>query len=329
MKREQKLDRLVSDSLEDGRIPLANLLASLIEVEQLRDLAKKHGKTPKGYRVEKAKATMLADLLSDSESPDVLREACALLLDAKISASEDDAAATLTAEKLRSHREREVQGLQADLQRCRSQLARAREREADWHQRIHLEEERVAKLRSEVDGLREAPRAEQPDQALPDQSRRIRELELDLLALGEAGEALRRLLALRAARIRELEGSLAEIEPLVPKGRRPKKQPPPPEPVLAEGFRLPHFQASFYKSLEGKDRRSLEKAMQALLLFCVEGPSYPGLEVKQLEGMELWSMRASLKLRVFFQLRSDGDVDFLALADREDQHTTLRRLKDR
>jgi hypothetical protein len=56
--------------------------------------------------------------------------------------------------------------------------------------------------------------------------------------------------------------------------------------------------------------------MQAALLFCTEGPGYPGLEVKQLEGVDLWSLRA------------DGDVDFVALADREDQNTMLRRLKD-
>ena len=128
--------------------------------------------------------------------------------------------------------------------------------------------------------------------------------------------------------MRELEARVEELEPLVPKGRRKKKRrPPPPQP---DAFRLPHFTAAFYKTLEGKDRRSVEKAVQAVLLFCTEGPSYPGLEVKQLEGgTPLWSLRASLKLRVFFTVRTDGDVDVLALADREDQHTALRRWKDR
>ena len=92
---------------------------------------------------------------------------------------------------------------------------------------------------------------------------------------------------------------------------------------------MPHFTAAFYRSLEGKERRAIERAIQAVFLFCTEGPSYPGLEVKALEGHTLWSMRASLKLRVYFAMRSDGDIDVEALADREDQHTTLRRLKER
>ena len=66
-----------------------------------------------------------------------------------------------------------------------------------------------------------------------------------------------------------------------------------------------------------------------MFLFCDEGPAYPGLEVKQIEGQDLWSLRASLKLRVYFRPRDDGDVEIIALADREDQKTALRRLKDR
>ena len=85
----------------------------------------------------------------------------------------------------------------------------------------------------------------------------------------------------------------------------------------------------FYKSLEGKERRSIERGVQAVLLFCTEGPSYPGLEVKQIEGQEIWSLRASLKLRVYFELLEERCVEFVAVADREDQHTTLRRLKER
>ncbi|MHC5065936.1 MAG: hypothetical protein ACYTG5_18400 [Planctomycetota bacterium] len=329
MDREEELDRMVSDSLAGGRIRLSTLLVSMVKLDQLRSLAKSNGISPKGYRVEKASADMLSDLLAESEDPEVLREACALVLAESSTSKRTAAPEPRTEVDVRRHREREVKDLRAELQRYREQLARAREREADWNRRLSLEEEKVAKLRSQIAGLSQEQRSEREVSIAPDQSRRIRDLELDLEALGEAEAALRRLLALRAARIRELEGSIAELEPLVPKGRRRKAKPAAPAPVLSEHFRLPRFPASFYKSLEGKDRRSLEKAMHAVLIFCVEGPTYPGLEVKQLEGMDIWSLRASLKLRVFFQLRGDGDVDFLALADREDQHTTLRRLKDR
>ncbi|MCK5945323.1 MAG: hypothetical protein KAI24_25260, partial [Planctomycetes bacterium] len=86
---------------------------------------------------------------------------------------------------------------------------------------------------------------------------------------------------------------------------------------------------SFYKSLEGKERRSVERALHAILLFCTEGHGYPGLEVKPMGGQDTWSLRASLGLRVYFRPRPDGDIDVLELGDREDQNTTLRRLKER
>jgi hypothetical protein len=66
-----------------------------------------------------------------------------------------------------------------------------------------------------------------------------------------------------------------------------------------------------------------------VLLFCTEGHAYPGLDVKQLGGQDTWSLRASLGLRVYFRQRDDGDVEFVEVADREEQNTTLRRLKER
>ncbi len=66
-----------------------------------------------------------------------------------------------------------------------------------------------------------------------------------------------------------------------------------------------------------------------MLVFCTEGHAYPGLEVKQLGGQDTWSLRASLGLRVYFRPLADGEIELLELGDREDQHTTLRRLKER
>jgi hypothetical protein len=51
--------------------------------------------------------------------------------------------------------------------------------------------------------------------------------------------------------------------------------------------------------------------------------------VKQLGGQDTWSFRASLGLRVYFRPVGDGDIELLELADREEQHTTLRRLKEK
>ena len=141
----------------------------------------------------------------------------------------------------------------------------------------------------------------------------MRDLEQELEARVAADEALRRQLAVERTTVRALEDEVKELEALLPKGRRRKvTAPPPPEPAR---FRLPHFLPSFYKSLVGKERKSVERAVQAVLLFCTEGPAYPGLEVKKLGGQETWSLRASLGLRVYFENRDDGDVDVVRLAD--------------
>jgi hypothetical protein len=90
---------------------------------------------------------------------------------------------------------------------------------------------------------------------------------------------------------------------------------------------VPHFTADFYRSLNGRDQRTVEAAFDAVWRFATSGYAYPGLEVKQLEGVDAWSMRAGIKVRVYFRPRADGDVDILAVGDREDQDTWLRRLR--
>jgi hypothetical protein len=122
---------------------------------------------------------------------------------------------------------------------------------------------------------------------------------------------------------------VSELDALLPKGKRRRKPQPEPAPSDDRRFLLPRFLPSFYKSLEGKERKAVERAIQAVLLFCTEGHGYPGLEVKQMGGQDTWSLRASLGLRVYFRHRDGGEVEILELADREEQHTTLRRLKER
>ena len=104
---------------------------------------------------------------------------------------------------------------------------------------------------------------------------------------------------------------------LLPKGKRRRKPQPEPPPQPERRFLLPRFLPSFYKSLEGKDRRAVEKAIQAVLLFCTEGHAYPGLEVKQLGGQDTWSLRASLGLRVYFRPLPDGEIELLERIGRE------------
>jgi hypothetical protein len=327
-----------------GDLPLAVLLEHLASARAMRELARKFGLSPKGgFRIEKAPVRVLAPLLAELRDPEQLDQVLALLRPAiqvaERPADEAEpgapppaapAAPAADAAALLALRGAELVRLRDEVERAREAAARAREREAEQvRRREHLEQE-LTRLRTQVG--REARPASSGTAARGDVERalhgRIKDLESEREGFLASDEALRRQLAHNQTRMRALEESVAELEALLPKGRRRHKPPPPPPPDDRR-FRMPHFLPSFYKSTVGKDRRSVERAVQAVLLFCTEGHSYPGLEVKQLGGQDTWSLRASLGLRVYFRPLPDGDIELLELADREEQHTTLRRLKER
>jgi hypothetical protein len=215
-----------------------------------------------------------------------------------------------------------------ELERARESAARGRDREADWQRRVQQLEQRLLAVQREQRSPM-PPVGPEPTRDDKELQRRVHQLEGEREDVLAADAELRRNLALNQTRIRELEAEVQELEALLPKGKRRRKAPAPEPPPDDRRFRLPRFTAAFYKSLEGKERRGVERAIQAVLLFCTEGHSYPGLEVKQLGGQDTWSLRASLGLRVYFKSLPDGDIELLELGDREDQNTTLRRLKDR
>ncbi len=329
-------ERVLSGS---GEVPLALLLEHLVSVVRLRDLARKHGLSPKGgFRIDKAPAHVLAPLLAEQRESDRLDEVLALLVPegrgaakpaSKSPSTEPAAGGGPDTAAVLALRDAEIVRLREDLERARESAARAQKRESELTKRLEDGERDLVVLRQQVErsARRAVPDASpHDDQAL---RRRIRELEDERDGFLAADEALRRQLAHNQSRLRALEAEAEELREAVPKGRRKKKEAPPEPPPEPRSFRLPWFLPSFYKSLEGKDRRAVERAFQAVLLFCTEGHSYPGLEVKQMGGQDTWSLRASLGLRVYFRPRGDAEIELLELADREEQHTTLRRLKDR
>ena len=325
------LKKLVERALaKGGDLPLALLLELMVPVRRLRELARKFGLTPKGgFRIEHAPARVLAPLLGELREPSQLDEVLLLLVPRAEAAPEPvDPQPGIDAQARLSLRESEITSLRDELERAREGAARARERESELKRRAEEVERDAVMLRRDLqarqrpDGRAETLRDDR------DLVRRVRELEDEREGFLAADAALRRQLAFYQTRLRELEENVKELEALVPKGKRRRKQ-PPPEPVPEERpFRLTHFLPSFYKSIEGKERRSVERAFHAILRFCTEGHSYPGLEVKQLGGQDTWSLRASLGLRVYFRPLPDGDIELLELGDREDQQRTLRRLKE-
>ena len=332
--REQVLDN-------DGDVPLALLLELLVPVERLRELAVEFGVTPKGgFRIEKAPAKVLAPKLAEERDAkrleQVLRAIAELPVVRDAAASVDADAQRQQAEALQetrallSLRDQEVQRLRSELERSREGQSRAQERERELERQLGAVRDELTRAQRSAEEARRAADAPAPaprdDKEL---QHRLRELEAERESMLAADEAMRRQLARDRSRQRELEDEVAELESLIPASRRRKKKPLPPEPPQERRFLVPYLQPSFYKSLDGKERRSVERAWQALLLFCTEGHGYPGLEVKPMGGQDTWSLRASLGLRVYFRPRADGDIDVLELGDREEQNTTLRRLKEK
>ncbi|MEO0481598.1 MAG: hypothetical protein AAF196_19175 [Planctomycetota bacterium] len=340
------IDRQVSTWLKaalrgETAFGLDQIAALVLPVSALRDLCRKHDRVPKGYRIEKAPARRLAVTLCEPRHPEVLESLVRAVVERLANRDETDAdkleaaSETERLNRLLGLRDQELSGLRTELERSREQEAEHRRRAESLQNERRFDHSQIASLRAELDAMRSRldsfPKRVKP----ADRSEvelRVRELESELDTMSRSEEGLRRLVAIRQARIRDLEDRVAELleQTRSPKkGQKPKPQDRPEAPLLSETFRVPQFTQSFYKSLDGKPRQSVEKAFQAALLFCIEGPSYPGLEVKQIGGQDLWSLRASRKLRVYFLPVGSQEVEFLSLVDREDQPTALRRFKDR
>ncbi len=321
---------LVEQALAAGRPALVELLRAQLEVAELRAIAKQFGFSPRGgFRLERAPKDVLARGIAEVAGAPMI-DAIVAAIDKRLgpAPAEPPADPAETAvEARRVLHEQQMQRLRERLERAEAAAERSRVRADEARHQVETAQMELTRLRAaNADLGRQLERAAAARAGDPAVLHRLHERERELEAIVQAEEATRRRLSEQAARLRALESELEELLPLVPKGKRKQK---PEQPALADHFRLPRFTDRFYESLRDKDRRSVERAVQAALLFCVEGPSYPGLEVKQLEGGDgLWSLRASLKLRVYFRLRDDGDVEFLALADREDQVTTIKRLRE-
>lgn len=321
---------------DDGALPLELLLLHLAPVEELRKVAQKLGLSPKGgFRMERAPANVLAPLLAEQRESKHLDDVLSLLVIRRpepLAGAEQhqvDAEALTEARALLALRESDVSRLRDELERSRESQARARVREAELERQLSAAQEELAHERRathDAKKLAASVPVSRDDKVL---QHRLHELEAERESYLLADAEARRRAARIRSRTRQLEDEVAELESLIPASSRRKKNPLPPEPEAERRVLVPHFLPSFYKSLEGKERRSVERAIQAVLLFCTEGHGYPGLEVKQLGGQDTWSLRASISLRVYFRPLADGDIEVIELGDREDQNTTLRRLKEK
>jgi uncharacterized coiled-coil protein SlyX len=326
MPDERQVDRLVEQALANkGLVPLEFLLAQFVPIERLRARARERGLSPKGFRIDSAPAPALARALVRELQPELLAEAATDLVQRLRARAEGTAERTPAPPP-------PATDASADLDRVRQQLVTTLAAQQKAEARVAELESRLAQQAQLLVGLRRdlaAAAANVPPQAPAapgrDVVRALHEAEADLEVLARNENEYRLRLAEQQTSIRNLTQRVEELEGMLPKDRR-RRAPPPPPPAV-ERFRIPYFTPDFYRSLEGREQRSVEAAFDAVLRFATAGYSYPGLEVKQLEGVDLWSMRAGIKVRVYFRPRTDGNVDIVAVGDREDQDTLLRRLR--
>lgn len=334
MSQPPAVDRLVEKVLETrGLVPLEVLLAQLVPIHRLRAVAQERGVSPKGFRIDSAPAPSLAQALVRDLDPELLAAAlCELFAALRPVPTSGPRAETPPAPS--EPQDKTPARLAAELERVQGQLAAAlaaqqgREaRIADFDRRTALLQQEVARQRGEL-AAAQAQQASRPAGGRDgdrEAERRLHAAEAELEVLARTEEDYRRRLAEQQTAIRALEQRVEELEAMVPKNRR--RRPPPSPPPVLERFRMPHLTPEFYRTVAGRDQRSVAAAFDAIWRFATSGYSYPGLEVKQLEGVDLWSMRAGIKVRVYFRPRTDGDVDIVAVGDREDQDTLLRRLR--
>jgi uncharacterized coiled-coil protein SlyX len=325
----KRAERLAEKALEHkGLVPLEILLAELVNIERLRALAREHGLSPKGFRVESAPARALAQVLVRDLQPELLADAAAELTAATHPRSESEPGRPRPATPAATPETHvELDRLRAQQLATVSAQQKAEARVAELESRLAQQAQQLARLRGDL--LAASKRGAAPAPAPPDRDvmRALHEAEAELEVLARSETDYRRRLAEQQTTMRTQSQRIDELEAMLPKDRRKRRAPPPPAAPAAERFRAPYFTAEFYRSLEGRDQRSVEAAFDAVFRFATAGYSYPGLEVKQLEGVDLWSMRAGIKVRVYFRPRGDGHVDILAMGDREEQDTLLRRLR--
>lgn len=340
-----------------GRVSLSTLLESLVPVAKLRDLAREHGLSPKGFRIERAPAPTLASMLVQQDTPEVLEAACKILAETFFEDGSEDrsevspgsesagaedaegeapvprpgepAASPPDLRPLLSLRDQELREAREELAKSHEVNQGLRDRSDELSRQQQIDRGQQTRLNAELDSLRgqlDDSRSETP--TVPrDQTTRIQSLEKDIDEQNQIEFQHRVKQAELAGTIRDLEERVEELEALVPKGRRRKRL--AEAAPIAHRFTLPSFTSGFLKSMVGKDLRAVEAAYRSIFLYCTEGSMHPGLQVKALEATNLFSLRASLKHRVFFRPRTDGGIDILELLDRQEQETALRRHREK
>jgi DNA repair exonuclease SbcCD ATPase subunit len=330
-------------------IPKARLFESLLELHDLRRIAKARGVKPQGFRVERAPAGHLArELARRSEQDRELREELSALLEvattpapvsegsANIATPHEIEAAerrSQAAEQRAKDADKALQSAERSAKKARESLQEAiTERDAVRGERNRLRQ-RVADLERQLESLDQSLGALKKQVAAQRKGSKRDELTA-LRQQVEEIEARDKQLRLQNAELssqsREFEERCTELEELLPRGKRERlrwrsKEDAPK--VEGSGF-LPRFEDSFLRSLQAFERQDCARIWGAIAQLLLHGTQPKGLYFKALQGAEgLHSIRAAAHLRIYFVRRGDEFV-FEHAGHREQQDQYLKKRRD-
>lgn len=340
MKAEEWIQAILAGK---GKVPLSSLLAREVPLAALRGVALEHGLKPKGFRVERAGADQLGELLAEHFVRDtVVQQQLAELLassGADSGADRPPAAAPPGWQERAAALERELGEARARVKKERQSAAKARATTHDAIQKRAATEARATELRARLQDLareleaktaqlaalearRDQEGAAQRDRAFADLAARVAELEA-------RDEAARRKNAELMSRIRAVEEENDELESLLPRGQRERRK-HGRRGIASEttAILLPRFSADFLRDLAGLGAEQERRVFAAVARLVLQGLDYPGLHAKALKGMRgLISIRASESLRIYLEREGD-EAKLKGVATREQQATYLKKWKD-
>jgi len=346
-----KSDKWMERILEGkGSLSLASLLRDFVRLSELRKLAKELGKKPKGFRVEKANAKQLSELLSkDLESDRPLLEAVCRLLEeateARAASSQDPApvgnSAALekeckalrvkleTAERAKKTAEQSASKARRSLQQALRSRDQSKKKLTELRASKQALKRQLKAATGRVHDLEKDLSNSSDDDLLREQSE-LRDRIKDL----EAQDGKQRLeIAELLTELRDSEDERGRLLEVLPRGERErlKKKLSADEKEkqeLQSSSLMPCFRDEFRKTLDLLDREARRRVHVAIAHAVLYGPGLPGLHMKTLKGQSgLCSLRAGIGMRVYFQRRGE-ELVFEHVGPREDQDAFLKRRRD-
>jgi len=257
--------------------------------------------------------------------------------------ADPDSEAPSAEEIARLQAEAELDEMQKEMGRARSDHEKAKKRADSLKQRVVELEQGIATARRDLrvaEGGRRELEGER-DRLIEERGELRLQLKsgtaAEVARLGEELEASRRSERALEAEVAELRDAEAELSARVraleaDRSARPSGEAPPGEAAPAEagpGWSVPVFTDEFYDSLRAWDRKIVRITFEKIYRLA-EDWRHPSLRAIPLEGIPgYFRIRIASDVRLIYRPVEGGRLEILSLIDREDLQRYIRQAKTR